>query len=82
MGCFDGEGGWVRLNSFFLSCLFFFFLRRQVEGDMLTLLCYYRFHGAYTTVLEGEALHDIFGEMDVVAPTLPEMAEAIVAATE
>ncbi|ROW02435.1 hypothetical protein VMCG_06018 [Cytospora schulzeri] len=40
------------------------------------------FHGAYCTILEAEPLYDVFGEMDVVAPTLPEMAEKIIAATK
>ncbi|ORY65553.1 haloacid dehalogenase-like hydrolase [Pseudomassariella vexata] len=38
------------------------------------------FKGAYTTILEAEPLHEIFGDMDVVAPSLPEMADAIIAA--
>ncbi|KAJ4404682.1 hypothetical protein N0V82_010459 [Gnomoniopsis sp. IMI 355080] len=40
------------------------------------------FHGAYSTILEAEPLTDVFGEMDVVAPTLPEMADGIIAATQ
>jgi 2-haloacid dehalogenase len=39
-----------------------------------------RFKGAYSTVLEGEALTDIFGEMDVIADSLPAMADGIIAA--
>lgn len=40
------------------------------------------FHGAYSTILEAEPLTEVFGEMDVVAPTLPEMADGIIAATQ
>ncbi|KAF2680083.1 haloacid dehalogenase-like hydrolase [Lentithecium fluviatile CBS 122367] len=38
------------------------------------------FKGAYTTVLESEPLHDIFGDMEVVADSLPGMADGIIAA--
>ncbi|KAI0473621.1 haloacid dehalogenase-like hydrolase [Xylariaceae sp. FL0804] len=38
------------------------------------------FKGAYCTVLEMEPLHEVFGEMDVVADTLPDMADKIIAA--
>ncbi|KAJ9148937.1 Haloacid dehalogenase-like hydrolase [Pleurostoma richardsiae] len=38
------------------------------------------FRGAYCTILEGEPLHEVFGDMDVVADTLPAMADAIIAA--
>lgn len=51
----------------------------QVEQFANCLCC--RFHGAYCTILEAEPLYDVFGDMDVVAPTLPEMAEKIIAAT-
>ncbi|ROV92240.1 hypothetical protein VPNG_09647 [Cytospora leucostoma] len=40
------------------------------------------FHGAYCTVLEAEPLQEIFGDMDVVAASLPEMAEKIIASTQ
>ncbi|KAK5166929.1 uncharacterized protein LTR77_007658 [Saxophila tyrrhenica] len=36
------------------------------------------FRGAYCTVWEGEALMDVFGDMDVVAETLPEMADRVI----
>ncbi len=39
-----------------------------------------RFKGAYTTVLEGEPLHEVFGDMDVVADSLPAMADMIILA--
>ncbi|KAH8900450.1 DAO-domain-containing protein [Thozetella sp. PMI_491] len=39
------------------------------------------FRGAYCSVLEGEPLHDIFGEMDVVAETLSAMADKIIEAS-
>lgn len=42
----------------------------------------FRFHGAYCTILEAEPLYDVFGQLDVVAPTLPEMADKIIAATQ
>jgi hypothetical protein len=32
--------------------------------------------------LEAEPLYDVFGQLDVVAPTLPEMADKIIAATQ
>lgn len=38
-----------------------------------------RFKGAYCTVLEQEALTNLFGEMDVIDDTLPGMAEKIIA---
>lgn len=50
-----------------------------LSSVLISLWC--RFHGAYCTILEAEPLYDVFGEMDVVAPTLPEMAEKIIAAT-
>ncbi|TDZ34525.1 2-haloalkanoic acid dehalogenase [Colletotrichum spinosum] len=40
------------------------------------------FKAAYCTALEGEALPDIFGQMDVVADTLPDMADKIIASFE
>ena len=40
------------------------------------------FKGAYCTVYEGEELPDLFGKMDVVADTLPDMADKIVAASQ
>ncbi|KAH6640095.1 haloacid dehalogenase-like hydrolase [Truncatella angustata] len=39
------------------------------------------FRGAYATVLEGEALPEIFGELEIMAETLPEMAEKIIEAS-
>lgn len=41
-----------------------------------------RFKGAYCTVWEKEPLLELFGEMDVVAETLPEMAERVIAAEQ
>ncbi|RYO80316.1 hypothetical protein DL766_005059 [Monosporascus sp. MC13-8B] len=38
------------------------------------------FKAAYTTVFEGEPLHELFGDMDVVADSLPAMANKIIAA--
>jgi 2-haloacid dehalogenase len=38
-----------------------------------------RFKGAYCTVLEMEALTDLFGDMDVIDATLPGMADKIIA---
>ncbi|KAK2008864.1 haloacid dehalogenase-like hydrolase [Colletotrichum eremochloae] len=40
------------------------------------------FKAAYCTAMEGEALPDIFGEVDVVADTLPAMADKLIAASE
>ncbi|KAH8660300.1 haloacid dehalogenase-like hydrolase [Xylariales sp. PMI_506] len=40
------------------------------------------FNAAYCTALEGEALPEIFGQMDIVADTLPEMADKIIAASQ
>ena len=57
-----------------------FILRRLLAlGTNLTAHC--RFRGAYCTEHEGEFL-DIFGEMDVVADSLPDMADKIIAATK
>lgn len=39
----------------------------------------FRFKGAYCTVLEMEALTDLFGDMDVIDATLPGMADKIIA---
>ncbi|CAK3862290.1 related to 2-haloalkanoic acid dehalogenase [Lecanosticta acicola] len=39
------------------------------------------FRGAYCSVYEGEALTDLFGEMDVLSDSLPEMADKIIAAS-
>ncbi|KAK7409068.1 hypothetical protein QQX98_008772 [Neonectria punicea] len=39
------------------------------------------FNAAYCTALEGEALPQIFGQMDIVADTLPDMADKIIAAS-
>ncbi|GKT50579.1 2-haloalkanoic acid dehalogenase [Colletotrichum spaethianum] len=40
------------------------------------------FNAAYCTAMEGEALPEIFGEMDVVAETLPAMADKMIATLE
>ncbi|KAK3707713.1 hypothetical protein LTR37_011890 [Vermiconidia calcicola] len=40
------------------------------------------YRGAYCTVWEGEALMDVFGDMDVVAETLPELADKVIAASQ
>lgn len=53
-----------------------------VKENLPRLTMHDRFHGAYSTVLEGEPLHEVFGDMDVVAPTLPDMADKIIAATQ
>lgn len=44
--------------------------------------CSHRFRGAYCSVWEREALTDLFGEMDVLADTLPEMADKVIAASK
>lgn len=49
---------------------------------MYKLIFPFRFHGAYCTVLEAEPLYDVFGQLDVVGSTLPEMADKIIAATQ
>ncbi|KAF5572543.1 2-haloalkanoic acid dehalogenase [Fusarium pseudoanthophilum] len=40
------------------------------------------FKTAYSMVLEGEYLYEIYGELDVVAETLPAMADGIIAASK
>ncbi|RMY26048.1 hypothetical protein D0867_00309 [Hortaea werneckii] len=40
-----------------------------------------RFRGAYCSVWENEALTDLFGDMDVLSDTLPEMADKVIAST-
>lgn len=40
------------------------------------------FKGAYCTILEKESCADLFGEMDVMADTLPEMARKIIEASQ
>ena len=39
------------------------------------------YRGAFCTVWEGESLPEIFGDVDVVADTLPEMADKVIAST-
>lgn len=39
------------------------------------------FKGAYCTVWEKEPLQELFGDMEVIADTLPEMAEKVIAAS-
>lgn len=41
-----------------------------------------RFNTAYSTILEGEYLSEIYGELDVVAETLPAMADRIIVASK
>jgi len=41
-----------------------------------------RFKGAYCSVLEKEPCLEIFGEMDVMADSLPEMARSVVEAAK
>lgn len=55
--------------------------RPRLLSKVTKLTGLFRFHGAYCTALEGEPLYSVFGELDVVAPTLPEMADKIIAAT-
>lgn len=38
-----------------------------------------RFRGAYCTIFEGDPLTDIFGEMDIIADSLPELADHVIA---
>ncbi|KNA98376.1 hypothetical protein FOXG_02742 [Fusarium oxysporum f. sp. lycopersici 4287] len=40
------------------------------------------FNTAYSTILEGEYLSEIYGELDVVAETLPVMADRIIVASK
>lgn len=40
-----------------------------------------RFKAAYTTVWEKEPLTQLFGEMDVMGSTLPDMADKIISAS-
>lgn len=62
--------------------LSFYPLHGSTLNPFLVLTVINRFHGAYSTVLEAEPLHNVFGELDVVATTLPEMADRIIAATQ
>ena len=39
-----------------------------------------RFKGAYCTIWEKEPLQELFGDMEVIADTLPEMADKVIAA--
>lgn len=39
------------------------------------------FKGAYSAVWEKEPLTELFGDMDVLAESLPEMADGIIAAS-
>lgn len=40
------------------------------------------FRGAYCSIWENEALTDLFGDMDVLSDTLPELADKVIAATK
>jgi len=40
------------------------------------------FRGAYCSIWENEPCVEIFGKMDVMAPTLPEMADQVIAASQ
>ncbi|TVY13264.1 hypothetical protein LARI1_G007794 [Lachnellula arida] len=40
------------------------------------------FKGAYCSVWENEPCVELFGEMDVMASTLPELAERVIAASQ
>lgn len=63
----DRRTGYVHsLNTFFRIC-------RLIDKS--------RFRGAYCSVWENEALTDLFGEMDVLSDTLPEMADKVIAST-
>lgn len=37
------------------------------------------FHGTYCTVLDAVALYNVFGQLEVVTTSLPEMADNIIA---
>lgn len=39
-----------------------------------------RFKGAYSSIWEKEPLTSLFGDMDVIADSLPDMADKIIAA--
>jgi hypothetical protein len=66
VGCIDREDSWVST--------------RNTTGHLRSTDKTSRFKGAYTTVLESEPLHEIFGDMEVVADSLPGMADGIIAA--
>lgn len=45
----------------------------------MTNVLMFRFIGAYCHIWEKESLSELFGKMDVMADTLPEMADKIIA---
>ena len=51
----------------------------MLRGDALLTIC--RFRGAYCTVWEREPLTELFGHMDVIADSLPEMADKVISET-
>ena len=69
MGRFCSETSWVRN---LVSPL-------QTYANIDSL---HRFMGAYCSILEHEALPELFGNMNVEAVTLPEMADKIIEMTQ
>ena len=53
----------------------------QIEWYLMSNLSASRYRGAYCTEHESEVL-DVFGKIEVVADTLPAMADKIIAATK
>jgi hypothetical protein len=53
----------------------------QIEEYLMINLPATRYRGAYCTEHEGEVL-DVFGKIEVVADTLPAMADNIIAITK
>ena len=68
VGCFCGEADGVG---------HIFLLDMSHDSDDKLIRC--RFKGAYCTVYEKQALPELFGEMEVTADSLPEMATGIIA---
>lgn len=59
-----------------MSCFIGSFSSKYVFNKII------RFRGAYSLVLEKDKLPELFGEIEVTADTLSEMADGIVAASK
>lgn len=53
---------------------------RYLGGDRISSHLTHRYKGAYCTIWEKEPIVELFGEMEVMAETLPAMADKIISA--
>lgn len=55
-------------------------MMRYLGGDRISSHLAHRYKGAYCTIWEKEPIVELFGEMEVMAETLPAMADKIISA--